>query len=84
MAYIVYILRTSLDTLYTGQTNNLEKRLKEHKNKTGKSAKYMRYFTSFELVYKESYPTLSQALRREIELKKLSHEKKEALINGTN
>jgi len=84
VAYIVYILRTSLDTLYTGQTNNLEKRLKEHKNKTGKSAKYMRYFTSFELVYKESYPTLSQALRREIELKKLSHEKKEALINGTN
>ncbi len=84
MAYIVYILRTSLDTLYTGQTNNLAKRLKEHKNKTGKSAKYMRSFKSFKLVYSENHPTLSQALRREIELKKLSHEEKEALINGTN
>jgi len=84
VAYIVYILRTSLDTLYTGQTNNLAKRLKEHKNKTGKSAKYMRSFKSFKLVYSENHPTLSQALRREIELKKLSHEEKEALINGTN
>lgn len=84
VAYTVYILRTSSNTLYTGQTNNLEKRLREHKNKTSKSAKYMRSFKSFELVYREKHPTLSQALRREIELKRLSHAKKEALINGTN
>lgn len=82
MSYVVYILRTSSNTLYTGQTNNLEKRLKEYKDRTNKSAKYMRYFKSFELVYKEIYPTLSQALRREIELKKLSHSEKEALINA--
>lgn len=84
MAYTVYILRTSSNTLYTGQTNNLEKRLKQHQSKTGKSAKYMRSFKSFELAYKENYPSLSQALKREIELKKLSHSQKEALINGTN
>ena len=84
MNYTVYILRTSSNTLYTGQTNNLEKRLKEHKNKKGNGAKYMKSFKSFELVYKETKRTLSQALKREIELKKLSHEEKEALINGTN
>lgn len=41
----------------------------------------MRRFKSFELVYKEDYPTLSQALRRESELKKLSRAQKESLIN---
>jgi putative endonuclease len=82
--YTVYILRTSSNTFYTGQTNNLEKRLKEHKNKTGRSAKYMRSFKSFELVYKETCLTLSQALKREIEIKKLSHRQKEKLINDTN
>lgn len=80
MAYTVYILRTSSNTFYTGQTNNLEKRLKEHKNKTSKSAKYLRGFKSFELVYQETYPTLSEALKREIKIKKLSHSKKEKLI----
>lgn len=84
MIYTVYILRTSSNTLYTGQTNNLEKRLKQHKDKASRSAKYMRSFTSFELVYTEIYTTLSQALKREIELKKLSHTKKETLISDTN
>lgn len=82
MVYTIYILRTSSNTFYTGQTNNLEKRLKEHKNKTGRSAKYMRSFRSFELVYKETYQTLSKALKREIEIKKLSHMEKEILIKS--
>jgi putative endonuclease len=82
--YTVYILRTSSNTFYTGQTNDLEKRLKEHKNKTSRSAKYMRSFKSFELAYSEVHPTLSQALKREIELKKLSHAGKENLISGIN
>jgi len=84
VAYIVYILRTSSNTFYTGQTNNLEKRLSQHKDKNSKSAKYMRGFKSFELVYKETHSTLSQALKREIELKKLSHKQKEILINDTD
>jgi len=82
--YTVYVLRTSSNTFYIGQTNNLEKRLKQHKNKTSKSAKYMRCFSSFELVYSENCSNLSQALKREIELKKLSHAEKEVLINGIN
>jgi len=82
--YTVYILRTSSNTFYTGQTNNLEKRLKQHKDKTSKSAKYMRRFKSFKLAYKEIYSTLSRALKREIEIKKLTHKQKEALIKETD
>ncbi len=82
MIYTVYILRTSSNTLYTGQTNNLEKRLMHHRNKSDKYAKYLRSFKSFELVYKETHPTLSQALKREIEIKKLSHSEKELLIKN--
>jgi len=80
MPYYVYILRTSSNTLYVGQTNNLEKRIKEHKNKTSKSAKYVRSFASFELVYSETHKTRSEAMKREYQLKQLSKAKKEALI----
>jgi len=80
--YTVYILYTSSNTFYTGQTNNLQKRLKEHKDGKSRSSKYMRSFKSFELVYSETHSTLSQALKREIELKKLSHTEKEELINA--
>ena len=78
--YYVYILRTSANTLYIGQTNNLEKRLLEHKNKTSKSAKYIRYFSSFSLVYKEEFPTRKEAMKREWQLKQWTRVKKEALI----
>lgn len=82
MSYFVYILRTSSDTLYIGQTNNLEKRLKEHQNKSSKSAKYIRYFKSIELVYYEKYSTREEAMQREYQLKRWSRAKKEALIKG--
>ncbi len=80
--YTVYILRTSKNTLYVGQTNNLAKRLEEHRSKTVKSAKYMRSFESFKLVYREEHSTRSQALKREYELKQWPKSKKETLIGG--
>ncbi len=80
--YFVYIIRTSLDTLYIGQTNNLEKRLKEHQNKSSKSAKYIRYFNSVKLVYSEKYQTRKEAMQREYQLKRWTRLKKEALIKG--
>jgi putative endonuclease len=80
--YFVYILRTSSNTLYTGQTNNLEKRLKEHQSKTIKSAKYLRAFPSFKLVYSEKYLTRKEAMQREIELKNWTKQQKEALIGN--
>lgn len=80
MSYFVYILRTSSNTLYVGQTNNLEKRIKEHKSKSSKSAKYIRYFKSFDLAYSEKYLTRKEAMKREYQLKKWSKTKKETLI----
>lgn len=78
--YTVYILRTSKNTLYTGISNNLEKRLNEHRLKTKKSAKYMRSFESFELVHSEKFETKSLALKREAEIKKLTRKEKDSLI----
>ena len=80
--YTVYILRTSRATLYTGITNNLEKRMAEHKLKGKKSAKYMRSFDNFKLVYTEKFVTRGKALKREAEIKKLTKNKKESLINN--
>jgi putative endonuclease len=82
MSYFVYILRTSKNTLYIGQTNNLEKRLNEHLSKSDRSAKYIRYFDSVELVYSEKYATRKEAMQREWQLKKWSRVKKENLIKG--
>lgn len=84
MPFFVYILRTSSNTLYIGQTNNLEKRIKEHEGKSLRSAKYIRYFTSSELVYSESYKTRSEAMQREFQLKKWSRNKKETLIKSSD
>ncbi len=78
--FTVYILRTSSNTLYIGQTNNFEKRKKEHRNKSSKSAKYIRYFHSFKVAYTETFPTRQEAMKREWQLKRWSRAKKEALI----
>lgn len=80
--FYVYILRTSSNTLYTGQTNNLEKRLKEHTSKSSRSARYVRSFTSFELVYSEVHKTRKEAMQRESQLKTWPKAKKEVLISG--
>lgn len=82
MSYFVYILRTSANTLYIGQTNNLDKRIKEHKGNTSKTAKYIRYFDSFQLVYSEKYLTRKEAMQREIKLKRWPRSKKDALIQS--
>lgn len=82
MPYYIYIIRTSSNTLYIGQTNDLEKRLKEHQTKGSKSAKYTRYFSNLELVYSETFTTRKEATQREAQLKKWSKAKKETLILG--
>ena len=79
--YYLYILRTSSNTLYIGQTNNLERRLREHKNNKTKSAKYIRYFDSFKLVYSEIFLSRTDSMQREFQLKKWPRAKKEALIS---
>lgn len=78
--YFVYILRTTGNTLYTGQTNNLERRIKEHTSLGLRASKYVKSFLGSKLVYYETYATRSEAMHREFELKKLSHKEKEKLI----
>lgn len=79
--YIVYILRTSGNTLYVGQTSNLRVRLQEHKSKSSRAAKYTRSFHSITLVYTEALPSKSDALKREHVIKQMTHLEKETLIN---
>ena len=80
--FVVYILRTSKNTLYIGQTNNLTRRLKQHSSKSQKASKYLRAFESFQLVYTETQPDLSAALKREYQLKQLTKIQKENLIKS--
>jgi putative endonuclease len=79
--YYVYILECSDKTLYTGWTHDIEKRIKEHNN--GKNgARYTRGRRPVKLVYVESCPTLSDALKREAQVKKLSKVQKMRLIEN--
>jgi putative endonuclease len=82
MPYIVYILRFSDNSLYIGQTNNLSIRLKNHLAKATKSAKFTKDHGDFNLVYKESHNSRTEAMRREKQLKGWRRDKKEALISG--
>lgn len=73
-----YMVRCSDHTLYTGWTNDLEKRIKTHNE--GKGAKYTCARRPVELVYYETYETRQEAMRREWEIKQLSKKEKEKLI----
>ncbi|MEK7452677.1 MAG: GIY-YIG nuclease family protein [Patescibacteria group bacterium] len=77
--YNVYILKCSDKSLYTGSTNNIEKRLNEHNNlKNG--AKYTKARRPVFLVYKENCKTLGEARNREAEIKKMRRSEKIKLI----
>lgn len=82
MSWQVYILRCSDDSLYIGCTNRLEIRLAAHNE--GKGAKYTAGRRPVALAYCEPAASRSAALKRELQLKKLSRAKKLMLIaSGT-
>ena len=76
--WYVYLLRCGDGTLYTGITDDVERRLAAHR--AGKGAKYTRGLGPLELVYTEEQPDRPAALRRELAVKKLSRAEKERLI----
>ncbi|MGB4966276.1 MAG: GIY-YIG nuclease family protein [Microgenomates group bacterium] len=78
----MYILRSTSNQLYIGQTSNLVKRTLQHTNKHSSAAKFTKDGDNFKLVYKEAYPTRLDAMRRENQLKRWTRAKKEALLNG--
>ena len=77
--WYVYILECKNKSLYTGMTNNLERRFKAHQNK---SARYTSYNPPLRIIYTEKSPTKSEALKREAEIKHWPRVKKLALISG--
>lgn len=77
-----YILKCSDNTLYTGWTNNLEKRLLAHLN--GKGAKYTRGRLPVKLVYFETFEDKKSAMKREYIIKQMSRKEKLLLIENFN
>ena len=79
--WFVYILRCSDNSLYTGVTTDLQRRIKEH-NSNGKiAAKYTRARQPVTLVYYEKAANRSDACKREYQIKQLTKPQKERLIS---
>ncbi len=83
MKYYTYILECNDGTLYTGWTTDIDKRVLAHnESKTG--AKYTSARRPVKIVYQEECDGKSQAMKREIEIKKMNRAVKLGLINGNN
>ena len=84
--YYVYILETiskkNKKWYYTGYTNNLHRRVEEHKS--GKGARFCRGKKQIKLKYFETFRERSDAMRRELEIKSLSRKEKIKLIKNFN
>ena len=80
--WLIYILECRDGSLYCGITNNIEKRLKQHKGEIIGGAKYTRSHWPCKLVYKEKSASQSKALQREVIIKKMSKVEKQTLINS--
>jgi putative endonuclease len=75
----VYILQCADGSYYTGVTNSIKKRIKEHLD--GKGGRYTRSHKPRKLVYQEKCLDRSQALKREYQIKKLKKQQKQKIIN---
>jgi len=82
MNWQVYIILCSDDSLYTGITTDIDRRLAQHAS--GAGAKYFRGRTPGELVYLENGHDRSSASRRELEIKSLRPEAKRQLLCSTS
>lgn len=80
--HYVYVLRCSDDSLYTGYTTDVERRVGEHQE--GEGAKYTRGRTPVELVHVERYGSRSKALSREHKVKQMSRPEKRELCRGSD
>jgi len=81
MTYFVYIVTCSDNTLYTGITKDISKRIREHNGECKGGATYTRSRRPVQLTYSEEYKSKSEALKREYAIKQLSKIEKMALIS---
>ena len=77
----MYILKCADNTLYTGITVDVERRLKEHNHDDKLAAKYTRVRRPVNLVYQETHKSRALAAKREAEIKKLKRLDKELLYS---
>jgi len=78
--WFVYLIRCADNSLYTGITNNLPRRLEQHN--AGTASRYTRTRLPVTLAYQEPQPSQSQALKRELAIKALSRQQKESLAKA--
>lgn len=81
MSWFVYVLKCADDTLYTGVTTDITRRVQEHNQCPKKGAKYTKVRRPVHLVYHEPQPCRSSACKREAAIKKLSRPQKLSLIS---
>ncbi len=79
MAWYVYIIECKDNSLYTGITKDLERRVKEHNSNN--SCRFTRSRVPVKLMYNEKVSSRSVALKREAAIKRLSRKKKLELIS---
>ena len=77
--YYVYLIQCEDGSIYTGTTNDLERRFGEHKNRNG--GHYTQSHKVKKCIYTEQFPTRSAAMKREAQIKGWRREKKLALID---
>ena len=80
MPFYVYILLCSDGTFYTGYTKNIDARTRLHE--CGKGARYMRTHKPKRVAYIEIFGSRAKAMKREREIKKMTHQQKLNLINS--
>ncbi len=78
MAYYCYILECNDGSYYTGWSTDPHRRARQHN--AGRGARYTRQHLPVRLVYVEEHPSRQAAMRREAQIKKLTHQSKQQLI----
>ncbi|AEF55373.1 GIY-YIG nuclease family protein [Marinomonas posidonica] len=81
-SWSLYIIKTRLNTLYTGISTDVDRRFKEHSGDGKKAARYLRGKGPLELVWQHAVGSKSEALMIESRIKKLNRRQKQGLIEG--
>ncbi|MEO9273369.1 GIY-YIG nuclease family protein [Marinomonas sp. 5E14-1] len=78
----IYMIKTRMNTLYTGISLDVMRRFKEHSGDSKRAARYLKGKGPLELVWQQEVGSKSDALKLEYQIKKLNKRQKLQLING--